>query len=72
MVREVSGHDHWRAFRKNSDLSRVFEYMAAGGFVPAPGVTVPASMYDFLKTPKALWNTARRFTYKSVNTEVLA
>jgi CubicO group peptidase (beta-lactamase class C family) len=53
--------------------AEVFGYMAAGGFAPAPpGVTVPASMYDFLKTLKKEGEHDQGFTYKSVNTEVLA
>ena len=53
--------------------AEVFGYMAAGGFAPAaPGVVVPASMYDFLKTLKKQGEHGQAFAYKSVNTEVLA
>ena len=51
----------------------VFEYMAAGGFAPpAPGVVVPASIYDFLRTLQKEGEHDQGFAYKSVNTEVLA
>jgi CubicO group peptidase (beta-lactamase class C family) len=53
--------------------SPVFEFSRANGFLPRPpGYKGPATSYDYLKTVGKEYPHGERFSYKTVNTDVLA